>query len=91
MDSETSAIAGLVLGGVLSGGAVVVTLLDATPTGWAGAIVSQPAAVTVPIAFVTMALVSLSTQHRLPQHVSRTMVRLHTPEAVELDRGPLPL
>jgi hypothetical protein len=23
--------------------------------------------------------------------VSRTMVRLHTPEAVELDRGPSPL
>ena len=38
-----------------------------------------------------MVLVSLATQRRLPAHVSRTMVRLHTPEAVELDRGPYPL
>ena len=51
---------------------------------------TQPAAVTVPAAFVTMVLVSLATQRRLPAHVSRTMVRLHTPEAVELDRGPYP-
>ena len=70
---------------------MVLTLADATPTGWPGAIVSQPAAVTVPLAFVVMALVSLATRHRLPRHVSRTMVRLHTPEAVELDRGPAPL
>jgi cation/acetate symporter len=89
--TDVGAIAGLVVGGVLSGGAVVVSLLDATPGGWPGAIVAQPAAVTVPLAFVTMVLVSLATQHRLPRHVSRTMVRLHTPEAVELDRGPLPL
>jgi hypothetical protein len=32
--------------------------------------------------------VSLLTPSRLPAHVSRTMVRLHTPEAVALDRGP---
>ena len=46
---------------------------------------------TVPIAFLTMVLISLSTQYRLPAHVSRTMVRLHTPESVALDRGPSPL
>jgi hypothetical protein len=27
----------------------------------------------------------------MPAHVARTMVRLHTPETVELDRGPYPL
>ena len=89
--TDAGAIAGLLVGGLLSGGAVVATLLDATTTGWAGAVVAQPAAVTVPLAFVTMALVSLATQHRLPRHVNRTMVRLHTPEAVELDRGPYPV
>ena len=41
-----------------------------------------------PLAFVAMIAGSLMTQHRLPPNVSRTMVRLHTPEAVELDRGP---
>jgi cation/acetate symporter len=87
--TDAGAIAGMVIGGFLSGGAVVITLLDATPDGWAGAVVAQPAAVSVPAAFVTMALVSVATQHRVPAHVSRTMVRLHTPEAVELDRGPL--
>jgi cation/acetate symporter len=68
-----------------------VTLVDGSMTGWAGALVAQPAAWTVPTAFATMVLVSLLTRSRLPAHVSRTMVRLHTPEAVELDRGPQPL
>ena len=89
--TDLGAIAGILVGGLASGAAVVAVLLDATPTGWPGAVVSQPAAVTVPLAFLTMVLVSLVTPRRLPAHVSRTMVRLHTPEAVELDRGPAPL
>ncbi len=88
--TDAGAIAGMLVGGLLSGGAVVVTLLDATPAGLAGAVVSQPAALSVPAAFATMALVSLATRSRLPANVARTMVRLHTPEAVELDRGPSP-
>ena len=76
---------------IVIGQDVVITLLDATPPGWLGSISSQPAAVTVPLAFVVMVAVSLLTPTRVPQHVSRTMVRLHTPEAVELDRGPYPL
>jgi Na+(H+)/acetate symporter ActP len=89
--TDVGAIAGLLVGGGLSGGAVVVTLLNATPPGWLGTASSQPAAVTVPLAFVVMVVVSLLTSSRVPRHVSRTMVRLHTPEAVELDRGPYPL
>jgi cation/acetate symporter len=38
-----------------------------------------------------MVMVSLATQRRLPANVTRTMVRLHAPEAVQLDRGPQPL
>jgi hypothetical protein len=30
---------------------------------------------------------SLATRHRMPLHVARTMVRLHSPEDVGLDRG----
>jgi Na+(H+)/acetate symporter ActP len=89
--TAAGAIAGMLAGGSLAGAAVIVTLLDATPAGAAGAVVAQPAAVTVPVAFVTMVLVSLATRSRLPAHVARTMVRLHTPETVELDRGPYPL
>jgi Na+(H+)/acetate symporter ActP len=89
--TAAGAIAGMLAGGSLAGAAVIVTLLDATPAGAAGAVVAQPAAVTVPVAFVTMVLVSLATRSRMPAHVARTMVRLHTPETVELDRGPYPL
>jgi Na+(H+)/acetate symporter ActP len=89
--TDVGAISGMLLGGALSGGAVVLTLVDDTETGWVGALVSQPAAWTVPTAFATMVVVSLLTPSRIPAHVSRTMVRLHTPEAVELDRGPQPL
>ena len=53
--------------------------------GLGGAVLSQPALVTVPLAFATMVGVSLVTSR--PLHVARTMVRLHTPEAVMVDRG----
>ncbi|NUR08093.1 MAG: cation acetate symporter [Nocardioidaceae bacterium] len=86
--TDAGAVAGLVVGGALSGGAVVLTLVDVELTGWPGVLVSQPAAWTVPTAFAVMALVSLLTPSRVPVHVSRTMVRLHTPETVALDRGP---
>jgi cation/acetate symporter len=66
----------------------VITLLGDPRPGWIGALLAQPAAWTVPLAFATMVVVSLLTPFRLPVHVSRTMVRLHTPEAVALDRGP---
>ena len=49
--------------------------------------VAQPALCTVPLAFATMVGVSRATQGRLPAHLGRTMVRLHTPEDLELDRG----
>jgi cation/acetate symporter len=65
--------------------------MDGSLPGWAGALISQPAAWSVPAAFTTMVVVSLLTPSRLPVHVARTMVRLHTPEAVELDRGPSPI
>ncbi len=89
--TDVGAISGMLVGGLLSGGAVLLTLVDRSLTGWPGALVSQPAAWTVPTAFVTMTVVSLLTPARIPPHVSRTMVRLHTPETVELDRGPQPL
>jgi Na+(H+)/acetate symporter ActP len=89
--TDVGAIAGVVVGGALSVLAVVDTLLQREHTGWVGALLAQPAAWTVPTAFLTMVVVSLVTPHRIPAHVSRTMVRLHTPETVDLDRGPQPL
>jgi Na+(H+)/acetate symporter ActP len=79
--------AGLVVGGLLAGGAVVLTLSGVTVAGWWGVLLAQPAAWTVPVAFATMVGGSLASRSRLPANVARTMVRLHTPETVDVDRG----
>ena len=89
--TAVGAVTGMAAGGLLSVAAVVTTLVGGIPSGWVGAVVAQPAAVTVPVAFVTMIVVSLATGRRTPPHVAQTMVRLHTPENVQLDRGPYPL
>jgi Na+(H+)/acetate symporter ActP len=81
------AIAGMAVGGATSVSAVLAVMLGGTPAGPLGAAVSQPALVTVPLAFVTMASVSVLTRHRLPAHLGSTMVRLHAPEDVDLERG----
>ncbi|MDP5184879.1 cation acetate symporter [Blastococcus sp. BMG 814] len=88
--TDAGAIAGMLVGGGCAGAAVIATLLGMAPTGWPGALLAQPAAWTVPLAFLTMVGVSLATSRRVPRHTARTMVRLHAPEAVQLDRGVLP-
>ena len=81
------AVAGLVVGGIGSGSAVGYTLLHPDSTGWDSVLLGQPAAWSVPSALVTMVVVSLLTRSRVPGHTARFMVRLHTPEALTLDRG----
>lgn len=88
--TDVGAIAGMLVGGGCAGGAVLATLLGVGPGGWPGALLAQPAAWTVPLAFLTMVAVSLATPRRVPRQAARTMVRLHTPEAVQLDRGTPP-
>jgi Na+(H+)/acetate symporter ActP len=85
--TDVGAIAGLVAGGLGSGAAVGWTLASGTTSGWAGVLLEQPAAWSVPLAALTMVGVSLLTRRRVPAHTGRFMVRLHTPEALELDRG----
>ncbi len=82
--SVTGAMAGLLVGGVLSLSAVVVALSGYRSTGWAGALLEQPAALSVPAAFLSSVVVSLCSQHRVPRGTLRTMVRLHTPESASL-------
>jgi cation/acetate symporter len=81
------AIAGMLAGGILSGSAVLAVMVGADPPGWSGAFLAQPALLTVPLAFAAMVGVSLADRGRLPAHVGRAMVRLHLPEALEVDRG----
>jgi cation/acetate symporter len=85
--TDVGAFAGIVVGGLLTGGAVLDNLLTDRNAGWFASLVAQPAAWAVPASFATMVVVSRMTRHRLPVHASRFMVRLHTPEAVQLDRG----
>jgi Na+(H+)/acetate symporter ActP len=85
--TDAGALAGLVGGGLASGVAVALTIADPTRTGWAGALLAQPAAWTVPVGFAVMVGVSLATPNRVAPGIARTMVRLHTPEQVDVDRG----
>ncbi|TDD45343.1 cation acetate symporter [Nonomuraea terrae] len=85
--STTGALAGLLVGGGLACAAVLVTITGGPHGGLTGALLAQPAAWTVPIAFTVMVAVSFLTPDRVPPGVARTMVRLHTPENLDLDRG----
>jgi Na+(H+)/acetate symporter ActP len=80
--SSTGAAAGLLVGGGLATAAVSATLSGVDRDGWTGALLAQPAAWTVPIAFAVMVAVSLRTPHRVAPNVGHTMVRLHAPEAI---------
>jgi len=84
--TSTGATAGLLVGGGLATAAVIATVAGVSRDGWTGALLAQPAAWSVPVAFAVMVLVSLRTPARLAPHVARTMVRLHAPEALSLDR-----
>lgn len=85
--TAAGALAGLLVGGGLSGAAVVRTFITSGGESWTSALLAQPALWTVPTAFLTMIAVSRLTRSRRPPHVATFMVRLHTPEAVRVDRG----
>ncbi len=83
--TAAGALSGLLVGGTGSVVAVVWTLADGDASGWADVLLEQPAAWSVPAAFAAMLLVSRLTT--APPHARRFLVRLHTPESVELERG----
>lgn len=84
--SVAGAVAGLATGGTLALAAVLVTVVGGVRGGWTGALLAQPAAWTVPIAFAVTVVVSLMTKGSVPRHSRRTLVRLHAPEALALER-----
>ncbi len=79
------AIAGLIGGGLAAATAPFVTLA-ADLDGWSKILLGQPAVWSVPTGFALMIVGSLLTKSRRPTNVGRTMVRLHTPERVQVDR-----
>jgi cation/acetate symporter len=82
--TAAGATAGLLAGGGLSTLAVASTLTGAVAGGWPAALLSQPAAWTVPTAFAVMIAGSLLTRKRVPRDVGRIMLALHAPEALGL-------
>ncbi|MET8808717.1 cation acetate symporter [Streptomyces sp. NPDC004546] len=76
--------AGLVVGGVSATGAAVTSALGAAPAGWPGALLQQPAAWSVPLAFATMVVVSLL--GRPPPGAEDLMLAMHVPEPAEPGR-----
>lgn len=74
------AVAGLVTGAVSCGIALFVSAVIPSTPGSLHDLVSQPAAWTVPLAFLVMIGVSLATQDRVPARVDAVLARLHVPE-----------
>jgi Na+(H+)/acetate symporter ActP len=82
--TAVGAAAGIVVGGGSASSAVLLTVLGGPLDGWAGVLTTQPAAWSVPLAFLVMILVSLLTRHRLPPGVGAIMLRLHAPDALRM-------
>ncbi|OBG84893.1 cation acetate symporter [Mycobacterium sp. E802] len=90
--TAVGAACGLVVGGSVCGGAVLVAITggvdDALLGGWPAVMVDYPAAVSVPIAFLTMIGVSLVT--RPTPGVAQIFARMHVPERLGLGIERLP-
>ncbi|MBE2318537.1 cation acetate symporter [Solirubrobacter sp. CPCC 204708] len=78
--TASGAAAGMLAGATVATGMIAAGLIgDVSQETAAGAILTQPAAVSVPIAFAAMIVISL---RRPPQNVSAVMAALHVPEPV---------
>ncbi len=82
--TPAGAFAGLLTGGGAAVAAVVTTMMGVRLGGWAGILIHQPAAWTVPLAFTVMVLGSLATRRAVPADVGTTMLRMHAPDALGL-------
>jgi Na+(H+)/acetate symporter ActP len=81
--TDTGAAAGILVGGGLALAAVLPAAAGVLPSGWAAVLV-QPAVFTVPLAFLTMVVVSRRTRDRVPVDASRILLRLHAPDRLGL-------
>lgn len=89
--TSAGAISGLLVGGVLSGAATTIAVTGGIDdTGWAGALIGYPAALTVPLAFLTMIVVSRFTAATAPPDVARIFARMHVPERLGMGVERLP-
>jgi Na+(H+)/acetate symporter ActP len=87
--TDRGAIAGVLVGGILSAGAVGVSLAGFGGSGWTGVLLYRPALVSVPAAFLVMIGVSRWTVGRRPVDADQVLLRLHAPERLGLSRDRL--
>jgi len=74
------AAAGMFVGGGLVLAAMVINTINGYSGDWASGLIQQPALITVPAAFITVYLVSMATQRRLPADTGRIFLRMHAPD-----------
>lgn len=79
--TAAGAVAGLSVGGLTVLGATTVTFVRGVSEGWLSAVLTAPAAWSVPLAFAVTVGVSWMTQARVPADARRTVMRLHIPES----------
>ena len=82
--TDVGAAAGILVGGGAAMAAVLITVLGGPLSGWPAQLIEQPAAWTVPLAFLVMVAGSLLTKRRVPSDIGATMLRLHAPESLRL-------
>ena len=82
--TDVGAVAGVLAGGGAAMAAVLITVLGPPLSGWPAQVIEQPAAWTVPLAFLVMVAGSLLTKRRVPRDIGATMLRLHAPESLRL-------
>jgi len=78
------AVAGMVVGGLTASAGIFTTLLGGPYDGTVGALLAQPAVVSVPLAFAAMVGLSVTDPHR-PRDTEATMLALHAPEGLGLE------
>ncbi|MFC6239364.1 sodium:solute symporter family transporter, partial [Longivirga aurantiaca] len=84
--TSRGALAALWVGGGTALFAVVLVLAAGPFTGIVGALLGQPAAWTVPLAFAAGIIVSLRTTDRGRRTADSAMTRLHAPEELDTRR-----
>jgi cation/acetate symporter len=76
---------GMIMGAAVATSGIFLDLALGEPSGAGGALLAQPAVISVPIAFATMIGVSLRARER--PDVDAEMLALHAPEGLGLDRA----
>jgi len=83
------AAAGVLAGGTTCLASIGYSTAVTVPPGWLGVLMYRPAAVTVPLAFAVMVVVSRWFSDGIPPGTDGSLLRLHAPERLGLQSRPL--